>query len=606
VADLSSYENAAYEAMSPSLLARQPVTEPKSPKVATMEWATVFGKLEGVLNGLRDWRWSWWTHWSVLAAFFLPFRYTFLNAPNKMIRGSPINDQILDSTGLQAVRTCAAGMWTGLTSPSRQWFAIDLARPDEDELDAEGRAWIEDTQRQIFDVLARSNFYDTMAQGFQDVTVFGTAPVVIYEDFQDIIRCYLPAAGEYFLGAGPRLDIDTFDREFTLNVKQIVGMFDVENCPVEVTKLWMQGGASLTQEFVVAHSIEPNFAFNDMGGGPPIQFVPAGFTYREVYWLRGMSTDKPLSVRGFYDKPFMVARWATVSNDAYGRSPCMDALGDNKQVQTETARKAEFIEKGVRPPMGADPSLKNEPASIIPAAITYMDTTNGRKGFFPLFEPDPNWLVGLTKDIEGVNARIESCLFVDLFMAITRMEGVQPRNELELSERNQERLQELGPFVHMFEGEFASPAIRRIIGILRRRGLLKPVPQSLRAIPLKINYISIMKIAQQAREVVSMKDVFVQGANMSLAAKNAGLPDPLRQLNIDKSFRRYGKNLGFDEDLWFTADEVEEQDAQRAQAQQQAQMPEMAMQGVEAAQTLSQTPLTDGTALSALLAGSPA
>jgi hypothetical protein len=71
-------------------------------------------------------------------------------------------------------------------------------------------------------------------------------------------------------------------------------------------------------------------------------------------------------VRGFKGDPFAVARWATTSNDAYGRSPCMDALGDNKQVQLETLRKAEFIEKGVRPPMGADPELKNEPASIMP------------------------------------------------------------------------------------------------------------------------------------------------------------------------------------------------------------------------------------------------
>jgi hypothetical protein len=601
--DLSRYEHAAYEAMSPSLLARQPVTDPKDAKQATKEWWTVFDKLEGRLGGLRTWRWSWWMHWSILAAFFLPFRYKFLITAGQTWRGSPINDQILDSTGLMAVRTCAGGMWSGLTPSSRQWFAIELARPDDDQLDAEARSWIEDTQQQVFDVLKASNFYTTMAQAFQDVTVFGTAPVVMYEDFENVLRCYLPAAGEYYLGVGARLSVDTFYREFTMNVSQIVEMFDVENCPPAVRSLWMQGGAVLQQEFVVAHAIEPNFGFNMMDGGSPIQFVPGGFTYREVYWLRGQQTPAPLSVRGFTDKPFMVARWATVSNDAYGRSPCMDALGDNKQVQTETFRKAEFIEKGVRPPMGAHPSLKNEPASIIPAAITYMDTSSGNKGFFPLFEVRAEWLVGLTNDIDKVNARIEKCLFVDLFMAITRMEGVQPRNELELSERNQERLQELGPFVEMFENEFAGPAILRTIGILRRRNMLLPVPDSLRGIPLKLNYTSIMKLAQRAREVVGMKDVLATGGNMSLAAKNAGLPDPLRQLNLDKAYRRYGKNLGFDEDLWFTADEVEERDAQAQQAQQQAAMPEMAMQGVEAAKSLSQTPLTDGTALSALLGG---
>jgi hypothetical protein len=64
----------------------------------------------------------------------------------------------------------------------------------------------------------------------------------------------------------------------------------------------------------------------------------------------------------------------------------MDALGDTKQVQLETLRKAEFIEKGVRPPMGADPALKNEPASIVPGNITYIGADGQKKGFWPLFE----------------------------------------------------------------------------------------------------------------------------------------------------------------------------------------------------------------------------
>ena len=152
-------------------------------------------------------------HWSVLAAYFMPFRYKFLITAGATWRGSPINDQILDSTGLMAVRTCAGGMYSGLTPGSRQWFAIDLARPDDDQLDAEARAWIEDTQQQVFDVLKSSNFYSTMAQAFQDVTVFGTAPVVMYEDFENVLRCYLPAAGEYYLGVGARLSVDTFYRE---------------------------------------------------------------------------------------------------------------------------------------------------------------------------------------------------------------------------------------------------------------------------------------------------------------------------------------------------------------------------------------------------------
>jgi hypothetical protein len=70
----------------------------------------------------------------------------------------------------------------------------------------------------LYTVLAQSNFYTELAQAFQDTVVFGTAPFVIYEDFEDVIRLYLPCAGEYYLGTGARLSVDTFYREFTYTV----------------------------------------------------------------------------------------------------------------------------------------------------------------------------------------------------------------------------------------------------------------------------------------------------------------------------------------------------------------------------------------------------
>lgn len=597
----ASYEESSALAMGPSLLAQQPVMPRKSKQQVTLEWSTAYAKLEARLGMLRSWRWSWWQYWSSLAAFFNPRRYLWVIVPNKMWRGNPINDQIIDSTGLQAVRTCAAGMWTGLTSPSRPWFALEIALP-QNQLDAEGKAWIEDTQEKAYAVLAQSNFYTIMAQAFEDVTVFGTAPVIMYEDFEDVIRCYLPAAGEYYLGVGPRLSTDTLYREFTYTVAQIIARWQVEAVPEVVASLWRQGGGSLDTEFVIVHAIEPNFAFNDQSGNE-LRLIPAEFTWREVYWLKGMRSEQPLEKNGFRSAPFFAARWSTVSNDAYGRSPCMDALGDNKQVQLETRRKAEFIEKGVRPPMGANPEMKNEPSSIVPGNVTYMDTSGGKKGFFPLFEPNYGWLPALTNDIAMVNARIEKCLFVDLFMAITRMAGVQPRNELELSQRNQERLQELGPFVHLFENEFAGPALRRVIDIMIRRRLLRPLPESLRGVPFKITYLSIMRQAQRAMEAVSMKDVLAFGGLASNAARNAGLPDPLRNLNMDKFFRRYGEVTDIPEDTWFTLDEVAEHDKAREDAKAAAAAPANAMAGVTAAKALSETQLVQPSALSALVGG---
>ena len=593
--------SAPYEEMSPSLLSQQPPTITDRPKPVNNDWTVIFSHLEARLGSLRVWRYSWWIYWAQLAAFFNPRRYHWLVVANRMNRGSPVNDQIIDSVGLQAVRTCASGMWTGLTSPSRPWFKFDIGLPWI-ELDEEGKDWLEDTTSRVSTVLHQSNFYDTMAMAFKDEVVIGTAPVIVYEDAEDVVRFYLPCAGEYYLGVGARFAVTDLVREFTLTVKQIVDMFRLKNCPAEVQKLWQSGGASLDQELVVCHAIEPNFALSDRTGGE-IRVVPAIFQYREVYWLKGNKTSKELSRHGFHLKPFMCLRWGTVSNDAYGFAPTMDCLGDNKQTQQETRRKAEFIEKGVRPPMGAGPELKNEPASILPGHTTYFDTSTGKKGFFPLFEVAANWVTVLVEDLKQISARIQSCLYVDLFMAISRMEGVQPRNELELTKRDLERLQELGPVISLNEKEL-SIGLERVIDIMRRRRMLKPLPKSLLNIPLKIEYTSIMRLAQRSAESIAMKDVFVTMGELSSAAKAAGVPDPIRVFDLDKSAKHYAELNNYPSNCILTDDVIKAHDEIRAKAQQQAAAPGQAMAAVTAAKTLSDTQVPGGNALNALLTGS--
>ncbi len=598
---------APYETMGATFLAAQPVSEIQKTKakIDAARWTVANERLESTLASLRMWRYSWWGHWARLAEFFRPRRYHWLVVANRMNRGSAINDSIVDGTGLLAVNVCSSGMWAGFTNPARPWIKIAPQDPNA-KFDQDGKAWIDQAEETLYTVLGRSNFYTIMAQAFEDVVVFGTAPVIIYEDAEDVIRCYLPCAGEYYLGVGSRLAVDQHYREFTFNVRQIVEMFGIENCPGEVVKLWQAGGGSVNNEFVVCHAIEPNTEISSRDGSPPFRLVPKNFTYREVYWLKGHHTDRPLSLRGFNSKPFMTLKWSSVSNDAYGRSPCMDALGDNKQVQMETMRKGEFIEKLVRPPMGADPVLRNEPASIIPGRVTYVNADAGKKGFWPLFEVNPAGLPAITSDIAGVAQRIDKALFVDVFMAITQMAGVQPRNELELTKRDLERLQRLGPVIDLVEGEIKQ-GIVRILDIVQRRKLLPPLPDSLKQTPLKLTFDNIMRAALQSAKSVAMKDVLQTMGALSSAAKAGGVPDPLRVIDLDASARIYAETNNYPAEAIFTEDEVQEHDKQRAEAQQQAQAPALAMAGVNAAKTLSDTQVPGGSALGAIMgaAGAP-
>lgn len=590
-----------YEASSPTLLSQQKPSDADKMQRPGKNWGTIFVHLESRLAALRSWRWSWWSYWSTLAEYILPRRYRWLITANTYNRGSPRNNAIVDETATQAMLVCASGLWTGLTSPSRPWFKLAQTMASM-ELDAAGKAWLEDTEEKLYAVLAGSNFYNIMAQGFQDVTTFGTAPVLVYEHVDTVIQCTLPCAGEYFLAVGASLVDDVLYREFCLTVNGIVDMFGMDNCPQQVRKLWAEGGAGLENEFVIAHAIEPNFAIQDRSGGPDISVVPGGFPFREVYWLKGMRTEAELSRKGFYEQPFAAMRWSVVANDPYGRSVAMDCLGSTMQLQQETRRKGEFIEKLVRPPMGGDPELKNEPASIQPGQLTFVNTATGKKGFWPLFEMNPAALQPMIEDLAEIRKRLNDGFFVNIFLAISQMEGVQPRNELELTKRDLERLQVLGPFISLFESEAAGPLLKRVLAIMERRGILLPKPPSLRNVPIRIEFVSILRLAQRAAETASMERTFAVAGNLSSAAKAAGVPDPIRIINLDEALRTYADMTSFPSKVLYTLDQVKQIDtAKAAQARAQA-MAAATIPAVSAAKTLSETQVGGGNnALQAML-----
>lgn len=603
--DGSDLGRAFYEETSPSLLSQQPVGPPNMGYRSPDWWNIAYPSLEARLSSLRSWRWSWWWAWSDLAAYFRPDRFAPWITANNQNKGRPLNDQIIDSTGLLAVNICAAGMWNGLIDPAREWFKLGV-HPMWGRLDQEGLEWLEHATQTLYVMFQRSNFYTVMAQAFQDVVVFGTAPVIVYEDKIDGARCYGARAGEYFLGSSARLSNDTFYREFLYTVAQIVGFFGWKNCPAEVQSAWRQGGAAMDQEFIVVHSIEPNTQMADPGSDSAgIYIAPRHFAWREVYWLKGRKNKYPLSRRGFNEQPFFTIRWRISSNDPYGRSPSMDCLGDNKQIQQETLRKNEFIEKLVRPPMVAPPEMKNEPASIMPGMITYTNALNGKPMFSPAFEVQAQALQPMVMDIEKISGRIKDALFVTTFMAISQMAGVQPRNELELTKRDLERLQVLGPFIELFENEAAGPAVMRYLAIAERKGIIRPRPDSLRKVPLKISYESIIRLAQKASKTVSLKDFATSMGVATAAAKTADAPPPARVVNWDKWTEYFSDAAGLPQDIMFSKDEIKEHDQIRMQEvqnqQQQAQAAQVGKLGIDAAKVLTQAPMPNGSALDALI-----
>lgn len=560
----------------------------------------------GRLMGLRVNRYSWWTHWRELADYFLPRRYKWIITPNQMARGSPINQHIIDNTGTFAARNLAAGLLSGKCSPTRPWLKLKINRIDSTQTSPVA-LWLKECERLMYLVFAESNFYNAMAQFFYDLVIFGTGVLLIYEDFENVINCYGPCAGEYYVDINGQYRPVILYREFTQTISAVVNEFGYDNCTPAVKQLYDQrSGANRTREIIVAHAIEPNDDDKDFG-------IPKRFKYREVFWEWGGSTSPQsgqqmppafLRKRGFHEQPHIIVRWDLVSNDPYGRSPAMDGLGDQKQLQLETRRKAQAIDKMVNPPLVADVQLKNQPASLLPGAMTYVNgfATSGKAAIATIY--DTKFPVNeITLDLEEVRQRLNKVFFNDLFQTISQYETRSNITATEIDARRAEAMIMIGPVLERIDNEGLRPIVERVFGIMSRAGIFPPAPAEIpQGTAINIEFVSMLQTAQDAAQAGGIERL------LGLAGNVAGVdPAVMDNIDVDYTLDKYSSLLNNDPRIIRAPDAVAQIRTQRQQAQQQEQIAaqaDTAQKLAVGAKTLSETDTGRGqSALQALTGG---
>ena len=549
---------------------------------------------EGRLIGLRVNRYSWWTHWRELADYFLPRRYKWIVTPNQMARGSPINQHILDSSGCIFARNLASGLVSGKSSPTRPWFKLKIGRLDSTQTSPVS-LWLAECERLLYLIFAESNFYNSIAVFYYDLVIFGTATQLIYEDFENVIACYNPCAGEYYIDIDGKYRPCIFYREFTMTISACVNEFGIDNVSENIARLYHQtDGANLTREIIVAHSIEPN---ND-GRAREFGFSER-FTYREAYWEWGGSASPQggassppgfLRKKGYYEQPNIAARWDLVSNDPYGRSPAMDGLPDQKQLQLESRRKAQAIDKMVNPPLVADVQLKNQPASLLPGGITYVSgyAASGKPGFSSVY--DTKFPVGeITEDLNEVRERLKKTFFNDVLNTASQYETRSNVTAVEWDMRKSESLIMLGPALERIDHEGLKVIMERTFAIAARAGIFPPAPAEIAGKNLDIEFVSMLQQAQQATAAAGIERMFAIAGNI------AGIdPAGVDNIDFDYGLDKMSFLLNNDPKLIRSPEALAAIRQRREQQQMQAERAAQAEQLAKAAKVASETQVGGG------------
>jgi hypothetical protein len=541
---------------------------------------TLRERVEKRLVGLKRVREPYEAEWKEIAQHAQPSRSRFLyDDSNRTFRRS--NRAIYNSHGILAFRILSSGMTSGLSSPSRPWFRMTLF--DEATMDDEPtREWLSEVEKRMYAFLAETNFYAAAKSGYAELGMFGTEACAMVEHPVRGLVCHPLTVGEYWIALGDDNMSDTLYRRCPMTVHQAVQSFGLDKVSPKVKNAYDDG--RYDDPVRVMHAMERN---DERQEG--VMSV-AGKPWRSFYWdcEDGDNRDGYLRISGFDDQPFWAARWDAIGGDTYGTSPGMEALPDLRELQLQTKRKTEATAFLVKPEKIVPSTLKltGQAGNVVSVASVDKDQV-----VVP-YQIPPQAISAIVEDIDRCTQAIDQISFASLFLAITNMEGIQPRNVEEIASRNEEKMTQLGPAIERVNGEKLKPAIDRSFGIMSRLGMLPPPPDHLQGQALKIDFVSILTQMQRMVGIGQTERVTSFIGNLA-----AAFPEAADKLNVDEAIDDYADRAGSPPKIIRSDDEVE-QIRESRQQQQNAAAAAAAMpavkDGADAARLLSEAAQNGG------------
>lgn len=532
-------------------------------------------------------------YWTELGDYFMPSRLR-MNLSDKN-RGDRRNTKIIDCTGVIAARTLASGMMSGITSPARPWKRLTTQDTDLSEY-GPVKTWLHEVNKRMDSVFLRSNIYNTLPIVYGDMSVIATAPFIVEEDMERVIRSQSFPVGSYYLAKDFRGVVNTFMREFSMTVRQLVEQYGEtdektgkpkwENFSTVVRNAWDRSQYETWVD--VVHVIAPNSDYDS-------KKLLAKHKKFASCTYEANQTDKNVFLKesGYELFPVLCPRWEVTAEDVYGTNcPGMTALGDVKALQIMQKRKAQAVEKMVNPPMKAPAALRGHASSLIPGGITYL-AGDAKDSFTPIHEVRFN-LNEARQDIMEMQKLIDRAFYADIVLMLTRSD--RDMTATEVAARDQEKLLVFGPVLEQLNQDALNPLIDLTFAYMQRQGMIPPPPEDIQGQTLKVEYESVMAQAQKLVAIGGLDRL----ANFMLT-NHPDPADPARdKVDYDQFIDEIGMALGVPPRVIRSDDAVEEIRAGKAQAAQ-AEQNAQAMQAVaQSAKNLAGADMSGDNALTRL------
>lgn len=495
------------------------------------------------------------------ACFFyaVPFRNRYY-LPGKEFQGTAQNVRVYDTTAVEGAKTFVSKLHDTMTPPGVQWGFLEVDNPADVETDADLQQ-LEDAQiilnkymRKLFNYIHASNFDVVINECYFDLCV-GTSALVInqYNDRQPFLCTSIP------------MDKLAIEEAVNGNIESWYRTW--QNLKIsELNTRWPK--VSLTPELISNIASDPDAKVKMVYEG--VSYFPnKPKPYLYAVWVG----DGVLYNEELESSPGIIWRFQKTNNETWGRGPVMEALpsiislNEVARIELASANLNTF-----RPYMGFSDAVFNphtfrlEPFTIIPIAPIGSD---GQVPLIPLpVSADPKFSQLTVQDLR---MQIKALLFAE---EPADGPGIQPQTAYELSLKQQNLAQKIGPLFSRLEQQFLWPVVKRFAYILNSMGIL-PYPRLENNIPIKFRYKSPLALVKGQQDVSRFLN-FVQVLQSTIGPEATQL-----YINLKKTPYLLAQSLQIDdrflnkpEDVAKVMQNVQNQHNQAQMAQQQGMAPQ--------------------------------
>jgi hypothetical protein len=471
------------------------------------------------------------------------------------------NQDVYDITAVLAARAFGSKIHATLTPPFQRWAKYTSpANVPEIEKDFINQQ-LEVATENLFKYFNQSSIDLALSECYADL-VFGTMSLKISEGSDDkpfIFQC-IPLSQIAFEEDGYGHIKTTWQDFVNLKFRDIMRIWPDAKLP---------------------SSVEINAKNNPESKLP----ITQGFIYSEKsndYTNQVSLTESHeiiLEEKGIESSPFIIARWTKMPGEVFGRGIAHDIMPDvltlNKMMEYMFTASA----MSMFPPMMGDSTRMINPENIkmAPNTIIPVNSTLGNPPLQPL-EIQPNLQLAQL-NIEGIQATINKACFGDPLGKVSD----PAKTATEITLRQQQLLEEIGPAFGRLEVEFLSKIIDRCTFILKKKGFGPDIKIDGKEITLK--YLSPLARVQDRQDIQAFTET------LQILVEILGQQLVLGILNIPLVPTWLANKLGADLTLFKTDVEVAKIIAKLLeQAQQQPEEAAPSPEGTQAAQPAQQPP----------------